>query len=81
MKDGALVGATRAVWPDGTDSLALERLQLVVAVGAAKAGMRRSSKVNQRWNIVTRQKSVGVVVEDEVQQANENHPKVYLVYI
>lgn len=67
MKDGEPVGAVRAVWSGGTDSLALERLQLrVVVVGAVKTVKGRYRKTSEKriQSIMPRtrsQKSVGDV--------------------
>jgi hypothetical protein len=53
MKEGAPVGAVKTVWFAGTDNLALERLQPVCSLGAAKAGTTRK-EIMEIANIVIR---------------------------
>jgi hypothetical protein len=53
MKDGAPVGATRAVWFDGKDNDAPERSQPLCAFGNAKAGTASRNEVSKRMNIIT----------------------------
>jgi hypothetical protein len=53
MKDGAPVGATRAVWFDGKGNDAPERSQPLCAFGNAKAGTASRNEVSKRVNIIT----------------------------